>query len=145
MMLILYRKQTTLVLMKFHRYLHGLLRARTVFIKKRPTRTWFVLNEPHPCLNLCSLMDFHKYIDTISPLCTFRGHRYRFLNYEVFLSLLIVLILATVQTLLKCSITLHFIWVFTVCQITRLEVFQNTKESNCYLVIARGGSAVAQW
>ena len=26
------------------------------------------------------------------------------------------------QTLMKCSIMLHFIWVFTVCQSTRLEV-----------------------
>ena len=43
-------------------------------------------------------MDFPIYIDTISikdcPLCTLRGHSQNFLNYDLFLSLKIVLILA---------------------------------------------------
>ena len=32
--------------------------------------------------------------------------------------------LQKVQTLMKCNIMLHFIWVFTVCRSIRLEVFQ---------------------
>ena len=44
-------------------------------------------------------MDFLIYIDTISliqycPLCTLRGHSQNFLNYDLFLSLKNVLILA---------------------------------------------------
>ena len=42
-------------------------------------------------------------------------------EYDVLLSLKVVLILA-VQTLMKCSIMLHFIWVFTVYQSTHLGV-----------------------
>ena len=42
--------------------------------------------------------------------------------YGVFLSLKVVLILANSADLIKCSIMLHFIWVFTVCQSTHLVV-----------------------
>ena len=35
----------------------------------------------------------------------------------------------TVQTLMKCSIMLHFIWVFTVCQSTSLGVSRTERVS----------------
>ena len=75
-------------------------------------------------------MGFPIHIDAISMgcrLCTLRGHRQNFLNYDVFLSLTVVLILAKSadpdeMQHNKCSIMLHFIWVFTACQSTHSGV-----------------------
>ena len=44
-------------------------------------------------------MDFRIHIDTIRdcPFCILRGHWYKFLNYDVFLSMKVVLILGLAQ------------------------------------------------
>ena len=42
------------------------------------------------------MMNFSIYVDTIGtglPICMLKGHRWKFLNYDAFLSLKIVLIL----------------------------------------------------
>ena len=43
------------------------------------------------------------------------GHRLFFSNRIAFLSLKIILSKQLIQTLMKCHIMQHFIWVFTVC------------------------------
>ena len=59
-----------------------------------------------------------------SPFCILKGHRSKFLNFDIFLSLKIAFILAkSALTLMNCHIMLHFIWVFTVCQSTSLNPF----------------------
>ena len=66
-------------------------------------------------------MDFPILIDTLSmglPIVHFN---------DVFLSLIVVLILQTVQIFVQCSIMLHFIGVFTVCKSTHLGVSPYTK------------------
>ena len=44
-------------------------------------------------------MDFRIHIDTIRdcPFCILRGHWYKFLNYDVFLSMKVVLILGLAE------------------------------------------------
>ena len=56
------------------------------------------------------------------PIAYFKRSQVEFSLFNVFLSLKIVFISETVQTLMKCSSMLHFIWVYTVCQTTRLGV-----------------------
>ena len=60
----------------------------------------------------------------ICPFCLLLGHRSKKIFFNIFLSLKIFFIQQTVQTLMKCSIMQHFIWVFTVCQSTCLRVFR---------------------
>ena len=50
-------------------------------------------------LTVCILMDFRIHIDTIRdcPFCILRGHWYKFLNYDVFLFIKVVLILGLAQ------------------------------------------------
>ena len=56
------------------------------------------------------------------PLSILRGHRSEFPNYDIFLSLKIVLTKAKTVDQMKCHLMWHFIWVFTFCQIIRLWV-----------------------
>ena len=63
----------------------------------------FVLGKIQKC-TLCQIIIFKKYCILLSG--------------DIFLPLQMV------DTLMKCSIMLHFIWVFTVCKSTRLGVSQ---------------------
>ena len=67
-------------------------------------------------------MDFLIHIDTISaglPIVHFKGPQVDFfLNYYFYFFVTegSLNLRKKVQTLMKCSIMLHFVWVFTVCQ-----------------------------
>ena len=85
-------------------------------------------------------MDFHIYIDTIrmeSPILYFKV-----LHVEIFILWCTSIpgvhfdLLRTVQNLMKCSIMLHFIRVFTVSQSIRLEFPACADPEN----FVRGGS-----
>ena len=75
--------------------------------------------------NLCMLMEYSFRFDTItldSPVYISRSVRLLFKNILCYFVSRFFLPLQTVLTLMKCSIILHFIWVFTVCKSTRLVV-----------------------
>ena len=62
------------------------------------------------------------------PTVYFKGSQVEILNYEVFqYQLKVVLILANSATQMKCSIMLHFIWVYTVCNKYPFRGFRYTK------------------
>ena len=66
-------------------------------------------------------------------LSTLRGQTRNFQNYDVFLPMKVVLILANSSDLIQCNIMLYFIWVFTGCQSTCLWVssIQRVKQGCC--------------
>ena len=65
------------------------------------------------------------------PSCVLRGHRVKFLNFDIVIMFLKISFIFTDKTL-KCSQMQHFIWVFTFCQSTCLSVFR-IKRANIYL------------
>ena len=99
---------------------------------------------------LCILMDFPIHIDAITmglPIEHFKGSLVEisicpwrlFLNWQ------------TVLTLMKCSIMLHFIWVFIVCKSIRLGVSRIQRANLeiltcgpliCTMIRERSGSVV---
>ena len=78
---------------------------------------------------LLNPMEFFKQFDKLgqdAPWYIFRGHTQVIISQKkkIFHFLLRISILSkqTMQTLMKCRNMRHFIWVFTVCQSTLLEV-----------------------
>ena len=74
-------------------------------------------------LALCIVMDFPIRINLMKmglSIIYLRGQCSELHNYDLFKSMKFVLNSQKVLALVKCSIMLHFIWVFTVCKSTRL-------------------------
>ena len=58
----------------------------------------------------------------VTDYAALRGHRLKFLCFGVYMTMKVILTKKTLQTLMKCSIMLLFIFVLTVYQSTHLVV-----------------------
>ena len=82
-------------------------------------------------------MDFPIHIDTVShglPIVDFKGSQVEVSKLScISVPDLCFNLRKRVQTLMKCSIMLHFIWVFTVCQSTGFGVSSKQRVNSTFL------------
>ena len=125
-----------------------------MFCSSSNCRWWALISCCRNCenkFNKCSRWHYHILhlllnkpfysIQTISMDLSFlyiKGSQVKFLNFNIFLNLKIVLSLQTVQTQMKCRLMWHFICVFTVCGstyflVSRMKMVKKPFYVNCLL------------